>query len=509
MDDARGPLSPTGNNAAMTQALCLTEEHVRRFADASGDRNPLHVDESFARRTPYGRRIAHGGLVTVAALGLVDADALRHVDELDLQFKQPVFLDEAYAVSRTHSDDEKTRIEVSTAEQLTAAVTVIADRSRPALPRPPRQEFRGTPRAPRRYSIEQLLKGVSIAEAYACHVDALAALATDVGARDIPDTVLTWLGAASYAVGMLVPGRDGVFISARIRRSSADASGTLSASVTTADDRTGLVVVEAALAQGRVSARMTLHAFARPATPIPDRSSIAQYLPPSTDLAKKQILVVGASRGLGAAVCGALATQGATVWAAFASSAEHAEGLRREFGADRIRLLQFDAADIAQSRRSFATLRAEAGALDGAILCAAPPLYETALHPDASERTLRFVESSIALTLVPLSEAVQLLAPQGQLVVMSSSALNDIPEPWPQYVVAKAALEGVAAYCARHTPARVLVVRPPKMWTDSTNTLLGRIGAARPEQVAAGIVKWMTAEQPASGEWLLTPEELL
>ncbi len=254
---------------------------------------------------------------------------------------------------------------------------------------------------------------------------------------------------------------------------------------------------------------MTLQAFARPSTPIPDRSSVAQYLPPSTDLAQKQFLLVGASRGLGAALSGALATQGATVWAAFESSAEHAEGLRREFGTDRIRLLQFDAADIGQSRNTFAAVRAEAGALDGAILCAAPPPYETALHPDASEGTLRFVESSIALTLVPLAEAVQLLAPEGRLVLMSSSALDDIPEPWPQYVVAKAALEGAAAYCARHTRARVLVVRPPKMWTDSTNTPLGRIGAARPEQVAAAIVKWITTDLTASDEWLLTPEQLL
>ncbi len=183
MDDAKGRFRPTVNNGAMTRTLRLTEEHVRRFADASGDQNPLHVDESFARRTPYGRPIAHGALVTVAALGLVNADALRHADELELQFKQPVFLDEAYTVSRTHNDDEKTRIEVSSAERLTAAVTVISDISHPALPRPPRQELRANPPPPRRYTIEQLLKDVSIGERYACRVDALAALSADVGAR--------------------------------------------------------------------------------------------------------------------------------------------------------------------------------------------------------------------------------------------------------------------------------------------------------------------------------------
>jgi acyl dehydratase len=64
--------------------LCLTEEHVRRFAEASGDCNPLHVDETFARATPYGRCIAHGALVAIAALRAAEPEALRHVRSLDL-----------------------------------------------------------------------------------------------------------------------------------------------------------------------------------------------------------------------------------------------------------------------------------------------------------------------------------------------------------------------------------------------------------------------------------------
>jgi acyl dehydratase len=80
----------------VTRRLRLTEEHVRRFAAASGDRNPLHVYELFARRTPYGRCIAHGALVTIAALGSADPGALRHVRELELRFRQPVFPEGSY-----------------------------------------------------------------------------------------------------------------------------------------------------------------------------------------------------------------------------------------------------------------------------------------------------------------------------------------------------------------------------------------------------------------------------
>lgn len=38
----------------------VTEDDVMKFADASGDHNPLHVDEAFARTTMFRGRIAHG-----------------------------------------------------------------------------------------------------------------------------------------------------------------------------------------------------------------------------------------------------------------------------------------------------------------------------------------------------------------------------------------------------------------------------------------------------------------
>jgi len=44
----------------------LSPEQVGRYAAASGDHNPIHVDEEFARATPFGGTIAHGMLVLAA-----------------------------------------------------------------------------------------------------------------------------------------------------------------------------------------------------------------------------------------------------------------------------------------------------------------------------------------------------------------------------------------------------------------------------------------------------------
>jgi 3-hydroxybutyryl-CoA dehydratase len=43
-------------------AKTITETDVYLFAGISGDFNPMHVNEEFARLTPFGKRIAHGAL---------------------------------------------------------------------------------------------------------------------------------------------------------------------------------------------------------------------------------------------------------------------------------------------------------------------------------------------------------------------------------------------------------------------------------------------------------------
>jgi 3-hydroxybutyryl-CoA dehydratase len=41
----------------------ISQDKINLYAEASGDFNPIHIDESFAARTPLGGTIAHGMLV--------------------------------------------------------------------------------------------------------------------------------------------------------------------------------------------------------------------------------------------------------------------------------------------------------------------------------------------------------------------------------------------------------------------------------------------------------------
>ena len=61
-----------GQKASRT--VRLTSEHVKSFAELSGDYNPLHFDEEFAAGTKFGKLVVQGGLTTGLLHALVAMD---------------------------------------------------------------------------------------------------------------------------------------------------------------------------------------------------------------------------------------------------------------------------------------------------------------------------------------------------------------------------------------------------------------------------------------------------
>ena len=57
-----------GMNAEVTKVI--SEADVQAFADLSGDMNPLHLDEEFAKHTRTGGRVVHG-MVSASLLSTI------------------------------------------------------------------------------------------------------------------------------------------------------------------------------------------------------------------------------------------------------------------------------------------------------------------------------------------------------------------------------------------------------------------------------------------------------
>jgi 3-hydroxybutyryl-CoA dehydratase len=73
----------------------VTDDAVRKFAEVSGDYNPIHLDDEFASKTMFGRRIAHGMLgasYISAVLGFKMSERKIVYLSQTLKFIAPVFI---------------------------------------------------------------------------------------------------------------------------------------------------------------------------------------------------------------------------------------------------------------------------------------------------------------------------------------------------------------------------------------------------------------------------------
>jgi 3-hydroxybutyryl-CoA dehydratase len=84
--------------------LQLTQERINQYADAAGDHNPIHVDDAFARATPFGGTIAHGMLV-LASVSTMMTSALGErwltSGRLKVRFRAPARSADAITASAT------------------------------------------------------------------------------------------------------------------------------------------------------------------------------------------------------------------------------------------------------------------------------------------------------------------------------------------------------------------------------------------------------------------------
>ena len=97
----------------------VTDELIRQFADLSGDHNPIHLDEEFARTTRFGRRIAHGmlsGAFISAVLGYKLTERKIVYLSQTLKFTSPVFIGDTVTTTSTVTNirDDKPIITMET-----------------------------------------------------------------------------------------------------------------------------------------------------------------------------------------------------------------------------------------------------------------------------------------------------------------------------------------------------------------------------------------------------------
>jgi NAD(P)-dependent dehydrogenase (short-subunit alcohol dehydrogenase family) len=442
---------------------------------ASGDRNPLHLSEQYARCTPYGQPIVFGCLAAIACLGHCWRPGW-YASSIEAEFLRPVFLGVRYRVENSEKEGTQT-VWLFDGSTPVVSVTVTLEPFRvEELPEvmgpPPFFEHReASVRKP-----ETIIPGLKVSGFYACDASSLNGLATRWGVTDaLLTTALCW---SSYLVGMELPGESALFSKLVLHlhgRGQRLAPMQYRASVASVDPRIGQIKIDVCLLAGDSPiASGQCSSYVRP--PVPEVEDVDSTGVRADSLAGRAVVLLGSSRGLGAAMKRALELRGAVVYGLARSEAK--VGLPRT--------MVGDAADPEALRRMRELVSAEQGRLDFLVCNAFPPILPLRLEPDSAARIGAYINLAVSLTLLPLSEFLELLnRNDGCVVIISSAAVEHPVREWPHYVAAKRAVEMLGAVAALQYPrVRTLIVRPEKLLTTLTNKPLGRSRAASPQRLA-------------------------
>jgi phosphate acetyltransferase len=90
-----------------TYSKILTREDTRLFAETSGDFNPVHLDEDYAKDTQFGQCIGHGmwsGAIISAAIASTLPGPGSVYRSQSLKFQKPVFIGDTLTVTLKVTD---------------------------------------------------------------------------------------------------------------------------------------------------------------------------------------------------------------------------------------------------------------------------------------------------------------------------------------------------------------------------------------------------------------------
>jgi len=470
----------TTNADRLTIIRGLSADDQSRFAELSGDTNPLHLDPIEARRTLMGEPVVHGVHLVLLALEVCcGAEVGTKLSALRARFPNPVLVGDSIEMRLTDGDGTHLRIEGYVQSDLVLELT--GSLSRDSAPDDvPVSPLEPEPLHDLRFSD---LMGVS----GSLHVGIDAVLARSLfpavtGNHGLP--VVAELLALTRLVGMRCPGRHSLFSQFDVTFDRSGISGALNYRVTGLDGRFLRVNIE--VEGARLSGKLT--AFFRPLPqPQPSMTELSKMVGPD-EFRNCVALVVGGSRGLGEASAKLLAAGGARVHLSYNSGERDAARVAAEIKSwgGSCECCRLDVLDSAETVRKI-------------YASAAPPrtIYYFAT-PRIFARRRRFLsqdllEQFVQYYVIGFSKLIDSAAEQSKIklriFVPSTTAIDENLREIAEYSMAKRMAEDLCAFYNRFSDKiEITSVRLPRLKTDQTTTLI-EVPAADCVEVMLPIVR--------------------
>lgn len=471
------------DSAAATAIMRIwSETHQTAFARATGDVNPMHMDVRLAQRTLAGGRAVHG---VHAALWALDACAetyrLEDLSSLQLRFERFVLVGDRTELAVHEADAQGLRLSLSVDGVRAATIQATLGGARPRA-EPAAVASGAIPTEPAVVDPSTIAGATGAFRLPA--PEAIAALAPRL-ARAIGPARVAALGGLSTLVGMVVPGLHSIL--SKIDVTFTDGADGSSLAYTVKRFQPMLQSVTTQASGPGLEARV--ESFVRPRPIEPEKLVDLAALVQPGEFSAVSALIVGGSRGLGAATAKLIAAGGGEVCITYASGASEAEAVAAEIrnGGGRCQALRYDAAHpVGPQLQSLAIKPSQL------YHFATPRIFRqkrAPFEPSCFEEMMRVYNYAFyELSLFCLERRDQLAA-----FYPSTTAIDEAPRDTLEYVMAKTAGETLAATLPRTIPnLRTMIERLPRVKTDQTATIFP-VPAAPPGALMLPIIRRLSA----------------
>jgi NAD(P)-dependent dehydrogenase (short-subunit alcohol dehydrogenase family) len=495
--------------------MIFETDDISLFAKASHDNNPLHCSYGYARKTPYGEQVVHGILGVFACLEkLAEENKSILLSQMKVKFWKPIFCGIPYTIVKT-GDKSIAKMVMFDGETVLLDVKVkfsdSLDTNILCPPSSPIHFIDDLLKESNNIDVENIREGQLFEGEYFIEQDAVLLLLKRFNLSDsslkMITGILLW---SSYFVGMVMPGQQALYsgLNFELDQYFMELATSIKYSVENKkmDKRFNLLNMEfnCFYPTGDKMVHGNLSAFVRPKI---NHNNSAITLVPVQDREKlrgKTALITGASRGLGSALAQVLAAMSCHVIVNFQYSFDDAVSLQKQISIDgTIELWQGDISDMNWLNSKKRELIERKQTIDILICNACQAPKEMIFAQNTVSRINVYIQKNLEITSVPLSLFTPMLNDNnGYGIIISSEYITKPVSLWPHYISLKAAIEGlISSISIQYNKMQWLIVRPPKLLTDMSNSPISNRDAKNPFLIAKSICEYIfSRKKPVNSE---------
>lgn len=436
-----------------------------KFSELSGDFNPLHVDELYARKTFFGKQVVHGVHQLFAMLNVLASkiDFPFFITKIDANFDNALGVGEVGIINCfVNGDHANATFCLKDETQISSLNFVFRKTIKPDHSKfSPKQPFSRKPLNHENFNSEYLLEGLFYDE------ELLKNLFLNVYEK-ISSVNTAMLLAATRIVGMKYPGLNSIFNKLALHFKNENFYEFVYRSI---KKHPFLNLIQIEVDSGNVSGDM--RTFLRPEhkvqTPL---EQLKSYKLP--DCSGQRALIVGGSRGIGLQCLKLLGLNGAVTLFSYYRNYVDAKAIKEEFDKNgySTEFIQLDVNDLSdEALERIKTFNPTH------LYYFATPQISVGTGNLSRRKFVTFADSYIFSldNLIRKTGIKAIFAP-------SSTAIDEFPKDMLEYAFAKQAMEAYAKWMTEKKKIRIYTPRFPRIETDQTQNILS-IHAMKAEDV--------------------------